>query len=140
MIKPKKSHGPSALSSYSNTSNLTISQPGDPAELEADRVADQVVHASATPVSNSETSPVIQMEPATFSPLSAHETISSQEDQAVELEEKPQSPKGLKQLQLKKIAAAASGTGSDADPELGSKINSFSGKGSPLPERDQKFL
>jgi hypothetical protein len=42
LITPRKNEGPSTSSP--GASNLKISQPGDPAELEAGRVADQIVH------------------------------------------------------------------------------------------------
>lgn len=120
-----------------------VSQPGDAAELEADRVAESITQTGEITPVNHETGPAIHTKPLEAEPLPS-EVGGAGKDQANERPEpenaaKSQSGKEPRPIRTKKAMAAAAAA-SDGDPGLGSRIDGLKGKGDPLPEGTREFF
>ncbi|NUO01048.1 MAG: DUF2272 domain-containing protein, partial [Saprospiraceae bacterium] len=120
---------------------LTINEPDDPYEQEADAMADRVMRMEANsgnPGDNKEQS--VQILPSATSHLQRQEI--SEEDQPIQMMPLPIQrecaeceAKEKEALQTKPLMRKSEGGGYTASPQLTSQLNSSKGGGNPLPKQ-----
>jgi Domain of unknown function (DUF4157) len=136
---------PSQTQSFPIQTKLTIGQPGDKYEQEADSVADRVMAMSAAPAQLqreelSEEEEELQMKPlaGTISSLVQREALPEEElqmksvDNSIQREELPEE----EELQMKQSAPSTQ----TATPDLESQLSSSKGGGSPLSDDVRSFM
>ncbi len=119
-----------------------VGQPGDGAELEADRVAESITQSGEGAPVNHETAPAIHTKPLEVDPRSS-EIAGANKDQANERAEPENGEKSLSGKEpriIRRKKAITAAAASEEDPGLGSRINGLKGKGEPLPEGTRKFF
>ncbi len=110
---------------------LTINQPGDIYEQEADRVADQVVQRLAMPSSQ----PAAPLSSTTARPPEAIQAKCADCEQEEKLQRKEEEgPEESEEIQRKENAASPAQPGDEAGSDFSSRLQSSKGGGSPLPE------
>ncbi len=110
---------------------LTINQPGDIYEQEADRVADQVVQRLAMPSSQ----PATPLSSTTARSPEAIQTKCADCEQEEKLQRKEEEgPEESEEIQRKENAASPAQPGDEAGSDFSSRLQSSKGGGSPLPE------
>lgn len=110
---------------------LTINEPGDKFEQEADAMADRVMRMS-TPVSANGDENLLQTKPL-------NNTTIQRKCAACEGEEKVQIQEE-EHLQTKPLMRKAAGGGYTASPQLSSQLNISKGGGDPLPGKTLGFM
>lgn len=119
---------------------LTVSQPDDVHEQEADRVADAVMRmpASATAYGSQE---FVQEEGVTpVQAKLAREPLVAREAMAEEPPTQEEEQRQDEEEDLVQAKAAPTGSVSDVDGEVEGRIRSLSGRGSALPDSTRTFL
>jgi len=109
---------------------LTINEPGDQYEQEADAMADRVMRMSETPVGET-----VQTSPSPISPVQRKCAECEEEKNVQRQEMEEEEP-----LQTKPLMRKAAGGGYTASPQLTSQLSSSKGGGDPLPGKTLGFM
>lgn len=110
---------------------LTVNQPGDIYEQEADRVADQVVQRLAMP-SPEPASPLLSTAGKSPAPIQTKCADCEQEEKLQRKEEEV--PEEREEIQRKEESASPSSPGDEAGSDFSTRLQSSKGGGAPLPE------